>query len=287
MTTRIAVAVALVACLTGCPNGFIEPLIFPFLEPNLFDENPAPLGPYAFNERRVELDVAADGRPNGITIIEPVGAPGPRPLSVWLMGSNVEGHYQQSLHENLASWGYVVVIPDPRPILFTDFQYHKRIIDLGLEAFDLALDGTLGVSIDPDRTAFGGYSIGGTLSAFAAAMQPEADLAWFWAPSSAPIWQGIDPEELWPQVTQPTFYMLGELDPVAPLNGFPRDMQEKMVNSTVYEYIIEDGVHLYFQQPTGVDDRNPPTDITRLEQQAIAIEQTRLYLDQILNITRD
>ncbi len=33
-----------------------------------------------------------------------------------------------------------------------------------------------------------------------------------------------------------------------------------------------------------VDDRNPPTDITRMEQQRIAIEQTRAYLEAQLEV---
>ena len=42
---------------------------------------------------------------------------------------------------------------------------------------------------------------------------------------------------------------------------------------------------LYFQQPTGADSpTDPVSEFTRFEQQGMAIERTRLYLDEVLNI---
>lgn len=282
----LLLSVVVVASVAGCPFG--EGVdIFPVWSPNYFDEPPAELGPYGVSEYRVDVPEGADGSPAGITVFAPVGAEGPRPAFVWVLGSNVQAYYHQSLHETMASWGYAVIISDGRPLTFTDFQYHARTIDLALQALELGLDGELGVPIDPDRIAMGGYSIGGTLSIFAAAVEPRIDAVVVWAPTSSPFWTGVAPEPLYPQVTQPAYFLLAEFDHVEPIDGFPREIQAKMTQSQITEYVIPEGLHLYFQQPTGADNpTDPVSSLTRFEQQGIAIERTRGWLDDALAVVR-
>jgi dienelactone hydrolase len=200
---------------------------------------------------------------------------------VWIMGSNVQAYYHQSLHETLASYGYAVIAPDTRPIRFTDPIYHQRNVALGVQAFNLAAADELGMDIDPERIVFGGYSIGGTLAGFAAVQEPTAAGIVMWVPSSSPIWQGVELEDL-ALVNQPSFYVLGELDDVSPPEGWPATLEGLMPLSDATRIIIPDAVHLYFQQPTGVDDRIPPTTITRFEQQQTAIQATLDYLNGLL-----
>ena len=270
---------------SGC--SIIEGQLFPIWPPNDFASPPAQLGPYSWVERRVEGIAGADGETLGITIFEPQnGSKGGMPAMIWTMGSNVQGYYHQSLHENLASWGYAVVIPDTRPLRFTDFQYHNNLVLLAIQAMDLALDGSLGISVNPAQTAFGGYSIGGPLAAFSGARDSRADALVYWAPSGSPIWQGVTPDDLFPDITQDALYILGSLDITATVTGFPLEMQEKSVNSTATVEIIEGATHLQFMQPDGADDRDPDTDLTREEQHEIAINLTREWLDEQFGIEK-
>lgn len=256
--------------------------IFPIWPPNFFDESPAEVGLFGVAERRIEVPDGADGEPTGITLFSPQNAVGARPTFVWVTGSNVQAYYQQSLHETLASWGYVVIVPDSRPLTFTDFNYHRRNVDLAKQAIQKAIDGELDVIVDTERLAVGGYSIGGTMAAFVAAEEPRVDAIVFWAPTRAPFWTGLDPDELFPLVTQPAYYLLAELDNIEPPDGFPVEMKAKMSQSEATTYVIPQGLHLYFQQPTGADLANPESELTRLEQQEIAIERTRAWLDETL-----
>jgi dienelactone hydrolase len=258
-------------------------LLFPEWEPNIFDAPPVSPGPFDVVERRMTVD-GADGCPLEITVFEPAGLAGAKPAFVWALGSNVQPHYHQSLHETLASSGYVVIVPETRPLTFIpDPVYHARNTLNALLATNLATAGALDVEVDPDRIAVGGYSIGGTIATFMAAVAPDIRGAMLWAPTSAPRWLGLSPENLWPQTLSPTRFLLGELDTLAPPDGFPADLQEILVNSPTSVEVIEGGTHLYFQQPTGADSpRDPPTDLTRFEQQAIAIEATRVWLNELL-----
>lgn len=276
-------------CLAGpgCIGGSFESLIFPVWPANYFDEQPTDVGPYAIEQYSVRIENGADGQPFDITMFRPTDAEGPLPAFVWVLGSNVLDYYQQSLHEIMASWGYAVIVPEARPLTFTDFQYHRRNTDLAKQAIDLAIAGQLGVTVDESRVGIGGYSIGGTMSVFAAAEEPRIDAIVLWAPTSSPFWTGVSPDEKFPLVTQPAFFLLAELDNVEPPDEFPAEMQAKMVQSDTTQYIIPQGLHLYFQQPTEADNAaDPPTTITRFEQQGIAIEKTREYLDQQFGIQR-
>ncbi len=224
---RIVTALAIACLVSGC--GAIEQRLFPIWEPNFFETPPAEQGPFTIVERRVDVADGADGQPFGITVFEPQDAVGPLPVFVWVMGSNVQAYYHQSLHETLARWGYLVLVPDTRPLRFTDFQYHNRLVQLAQQTIGLALDGTIGPAADETRIAGGGYSIGGPLSAFTAARTPQLGALVYWAPSGSPIWQGLDPGELFPQVDEPSLYILGELDDDAPVDGgYPDTMQAAM-----------------------------------------------------------
>lgn len=279
LVALVAPTLLLVACTTN---------IFPVWPANYFDESPAEPGEFATTETVINVPQGADGQPTKITVFSPTDATGPRPAFIWVLGSNVQPYYHQSLHETLASWGYVVIVPDARPLTFTDFQYHRRNVDLAKQALDLALAGDLNVSIDPDRIGIGGYSIGATMATFAAAEDPRLAAIALWAPTSSPFWTGVNPDTLWPQVTQPSYFLLAELDHVEPPDGFPKDLQASLTQSEITEYIIPQGLHLYFQQPTGADSpTDPVSTLTRFEQQGIAINLTRAWLDDQLDIQRN
>ncbi len=264
----------------GC--GF-ETLIFPVvLEPTLFPEPPAELGPFAFSETRMTVADLGDGGPGGVTLFAPVGVAGARPALVWVLGVNNRAFFHQSLHEYLASWGYVVVVPDTRDISFTDLNYHGRNTANARRVFGLAADGLLDAEIDADRIAVGGYSVGGTMAAFVAGQEPRARAVVLWAPSDAPFWLGVDALPLLADVRQPTFFLLGSLDNIAPVNGWPLTMQRTMRESEQTIDIIENGIHLFFQQPEVVDERNPITPLLRVEQMRLALERTRAWLDAAL-----
>jgi dienelactone hydrolase len=257
--------------------------IFPVWPPLFFDEPPAEVGPFAVREYRVDVPEGADGQPAGITVFAPTGATDPLPALVWVLGSNVQAYYHQSLHETLASWGYAVIVSDGRPLVLDDFQYHRRTVDLAKQAVDLAVAGELAVTIDAARIAAGGYSIGGTMATFLAAEDSRIQSVVLWAPTSAPFWLGVDPVVLFPQVNQPVFFLLAELDNVAPPEEFPQEMQDQMPQADISEFIIPQGLHLFFQQPDAADSvADPATTLTRFEQQGIAIERTRAYLDEQL-----
>lgn len=280
---RILTLSWLLLVAAGCDGN-----IFPVWPANYFDEPPAELGPSSVTESRIDVAEGTDGQPTSITVFAPVDATTNLPAFIWVLGSNAQPYYHQSLHEALASWGYAVIVPDARPLTFTDFSYHRRNVDLAKQALELAIKGELQVDVDPTRVAIGGYSIGATMATFAAAEESRLAAVVLWAPTSSPFWTGVSPETLWPQVKQPSFFLLAELDHVEPPDGFPKDMQQAMSHSAITEYIIPEGLHLYFQQPTGADSpTDPVTSLTRFEQQSIAIERTRAWLDETLGIERD
>lgn len=286
---RLVVGSALIGLVSlwgGCFAA--EDLIFPVWPANYFDEPPTEVGPYTVDEYRVDVPEGADGQASGITVFKPTNAEGARPAFVWVLGSNVQAYYHQSLHETLASWGFVVIVPDARPLTFTDFQYHRRNVDLAKQAIDLGVGGELDAVIDANRIAAGGYSIGGTMALFVAAEDSRVAGVALWAPTSSPFWTGVDPETLYPQVTVPVYFLLAEKDHVEPPSGFPATLKQKLVNATISEYIIPDGLHLYFQQPTGADSvTDPLSSLTRFEQQGIAIERTREWLGTLLSVSSE
>jgi dienelactone hydrolase len=280
--TSCCLAIVGLIGISGCGS------VFPVWPPNFFDEPPAELGSFTPREYRVDVPEGADGGPHGITMFVPDGAEGPLPAFVWVTGSNVQAYYHQSFHETMASWGYAVIVPDGRELTFTDFIYLRRIVDLAKQALDIGLAGDLGVTIDETKIGVGGYSIGGTMAAFMGAEDKRVDAIVMWAPSDSPFWAGIDPAETLPNVTQPSYFLLAEFDHVEPPGDFPAYMKSVMTQSEITEYIIPQGLHLYFQQPTGADGPlDPESNLTRFEQQGIAIERTRAYLDETLGIDRD
>lgn len=264
--------------LTGC--GFNPAaLVFPVLEPNPFDAPPVPLGDFPIAESVVPFDDLGDGAPGGLTVFAPQGRPVPKGTLVWVLGLNNRAYFHQSLHEYLASQGWQVVVPDTREFSFTDFRYHRRIVDIVKRTYERVAAGELGAG--PGASiALGGYSAGGSLAAFAAAELGRGDALVMWAPADAPFWYGVNPAQLLPQVTAPSLFVVGQLDPVAPPNGWPREMQQLMPQSEQRIEVIEGGVHLFFQQPNDVDDRNPFTALSREEQMAAAIQLTYDFLDE-------
>lgn len=281
MSRRFLWMTGLLTLLGGCN---IEEVIFPKFGPAPLAEPPATLGSFTWVERRVELADLGDGGPGGVTVFEPVGAEGARPALVWVLGVNNAAYYHQSFHEYMASWGYVDIIPDTRPISFADTDYNGRNTRIANKVFDLALAGELGVTVDTQRIAFGGYSVGGSEAALAAGSEPRAKALAMWAPSPSYVWQGIDPNVVLPQVTAPSLFLLAELDNV--VGDWPQQMQNLMTQSDKRVVVIPQGVHLFFQQPSLVDDRNPFTTMTRQEQMRIAFETTRSYLDETFGIAR-
>lgn len=149
---------------------------------------------------------------------------------------------------------------------------------------ELAARGNLaGLNVDPYRIAAGGYSIGGTMATFLAAITDRVRTLVLWAPTSAPFWSGVEPEQLWPRVSASALLLLGELDSLAPPEGFPVALRAAMENAPSWSYVIPGGTHLFFQQPSGADSIiDPETDLTRFEQQGIAIWLTKLFLDSQL-----
>ncbi len=210
------------------------------------------------------------------------------PAFFWINGSNVQPYYQQSLHETMASWGYLVVVPDTPPFSFTDLDYHKVILEVASTALAAARGGELGVRVDEEKMAAGGYSVGSSLAAFLAAKNPEISALVFWAPSGTPYWLGINGRDLYGVVTQPSLYVLGELDTSAPpVGGYPETMMELTPRSESEVFIVEGGNHHNFQHPTGADKFAGPSALTRFEQQRIAIDKTRSWLDEKLKIKRE
>ncbi len=276
----LIVLVLLPSSLSGCGG-----LIFPIWDPLYFDEPPAELGPYEWTERRVDVVDGANDEPTAMTVFEPIGAPSPAPSMFWVLGSNVQAYYHQSLHETLASWGYVVVVSDGLELRYNSRKYHRQTVDLVKQAMELSLDGdvTEAVALDPERIAVGGYSIGGVMALFTAAERPEVEAAVLWAPAGAPFWQGLKPKQLYPLVTQDVLFLLGELDRAAPPDGgFPERLQERMTEATIEKVVLEGAVHTQFQQPIAESSREPDTDLTRFEQQGLAITETRRFLEERL-----
>lgn len=274
----------ILCCAVFMPGCFVvENILFPVWPENYFDTPPSEEGPYTVNERRVENLEGADCLPFGVTIFEPVGLEGPQPAFFWVMASNVQAYYHQSLHETLASWGYLVLVPDTRPLQFADVLYHERLVAIALRTFALAEAGMLEVSMDPNRVVFGGYSTGAPIAALCAAREPRAAGLVYWAPAGPPYWAGLNANALFPLVNQPALYVLGDLDPDALAGGYVEHLQGMMPDSPFTTEMIENGTHHQFQQPVGADISSPPTPLSRFEQMGRAITATREFLDTLLS----
>ncbi len=262
-----------------------ERALFPVWEPNPFDEPPAELGPYEVSQEDFSLDTVIREEQYDVTVFTPEDADGSIPLFVWVMGSNVQDYYQLSLHKTLASWGYMVIIPEAPKFSFTNPVYHEEVLQLAIEATENAIAGDYGYKIDEEKIAAGGYSVGASLAAFLSVKKPTIDALVYWGPSGSPYWLGLNAKELYSKVKVPGLYVLGGKDDSAPPSGgYPEKMREQMPRSNSETIVIEGGVHHYFQQPTGSDKFSKAPDISRLEQQKIAINETRNWLNQELGI---
>ncbi|MEX1279705.1 MAG: dienelactone hydrolase family protein [Acidimicrobiia bacterium] len=279
---------ALVVVLAGVLwSGVIEDNLFTVWDPNPLQPNPARQGPFEIVTDRIEVPDGADGEPFGIIVYRPDDADGPLPTFVWVMGSNVQAYYHEALHETLASWGYVVVAPDTRPLRFIDLRHHGKVVALAEQATGLALAGELGVDVDADRLALGGYSVGGPLAALTAADVPEADAIVHWAPAPPPYWQGVDADDRFPRVVQPSLFLLGGVDEFSPPTGGPAEaLQAAMPDAPATTIVIEGANHHQFQQPQGGADVWPRAEIGLEDQQRQAIEATLEWLDETLDVER-
>jgi dienelactone hydrolase len=273
----------LTVLFTGCG---LESMIFPMFGPAPLDEPPATLGPYTPVERQINLDDLGDGQPGGITIFEPQEATGQRPTLVWVQGINNHAYYHQSFHEYMASWGYIQVVPDVRPMDFTDTDFNGRHTRIANHAFNLAADNAEGIKSDPDRIAIGGYSAGGSMAAFAAGREPRTRALVMWGPAPAWVWQGIDPNQELPNVKAPSLFLLAEFDENA--GDWPAQMQALMSQSGQTVTTIQGGIHMYFQQPQFPPDypfpTGPPATITLQEEQRHALTITRSFLDDNMDV---
>jgi dienelactone hydrolase len=190
----------------------------------------------------------------------------------------------------MASWGYIQVVPDVRPIDFGDERFNARNTEIITRTFDLVADNAEGINADPQRIGVGGYSAGGSHAAFAAGREPRTKALVMWVPAPALVWQGIDPAQELPNVTAPSLFMLAEFDSAA--GTWPVEMQGMMGESEQTIYTVAGGIHMYFQQP-----QFPPchpgalprlqAQIPLEEQQFQALTETRRFLDETLGIERE
>lgn len=267
----------------------IETLIFPEFGPAPLDEPPAPLGPFAPVQREIFVDDLGDGEPGRITVFEPQGAEGPLPTLVWTQGINNQPYYHQRFHEYMASWGYIQVVPDVRPISFSDTRFNARSTEIINRAFNLAADNAEGINADPDRIAIGGYSAGGSHAAFAAGREPRTKALVMWVPAPALTWQGIDPAAELPNVAAPSLFLLAEFDDAG--GTWPDEMKSMMTRSEQSTYTVTGGIHMYFQQPQfpaghpGAATQSQAR-VTLEEQQRQALTETRKFLDDRLDVAR-
>jgi len=278
-----ALLAATALSLSGCFFNAAE-LVFPVLPPNPFDAPPLPPGLLATTEQVVARADLGDGAPGDVTVFAPAPPATPKGVLVWVLGLNNRAYYHQSLQEHLASQGWMVLVPDTRNFRFSDFHYHRRIVDIAKRAYNDAIAGAFG---NPPNgfVALGGYSAGATLAAFASGELGAPDALAMWAAADSPFWYGVDPDAALGAIVAPSLFILGELDTVAPADAWPAQMQAQMTQSAQRIEIVPQGVHLFFQEPNQVDDRNPFTTTTREEQMATAIRLTSEFLDERLAAT--
>jgi chlorophyllase len=112
--------------------------------------------------------VTRDGRTIPINVHSPDGAIG-RPMVVLLPGFQLESRRYLGLAGHLASHGYVVVRADPPGGLF-DVDHTAMADDVAV-VIDWAIE-TLGGTVDPDKIAIAGHSLGGKVSFMAASRDP-------------------------------------------------------------------------------------------------------------------
>ncbi len=262
-----------------------ERALFPVWEPNPFDEPPADLGPHEISREDFSLDTVIKDEQYDVTVFTPENVDGKVPLFIWVMGSNVQNYYQLSLYKTLASWGYMVIIPEAPKFSFINSVYHEEVLQLATEATENAIAGNYGYKIDEEKIAAGGYSVGASLAAFLSVKKPAIDALVYWGPSGSPYWLGINAKKLYSKIKVPALYVLaGKDDSAPPSGGYPDKMREQMPLSSSETIVIEGGVHHYFQQPTGADKFSRAPEVTRFEQQKIAINETRIWLNEKLRI---
>ncbi len=129
-------------------------------------DDPGAAGPLDWSQDSHQVTVGSDTVP--VTVYLPDGA-GPFPVLVFSHGFMLDPSLYQSYGEQLASWGYLVVMPAlPGSILAP--RTHRELAEILIGLLDWIddnaelADGPLGGAADVDRLALAGHSMGGKIS---------------------------------------------------------------------------------------------------------------------------
>jgi dienelactone hydrolase len=170
--------------------------------------NPSGDGPFA---KTVRPDVTLQDRTFSDlkgTVCQPADDAGaPYPLVIISPGFSMNRDQYRSYCEHLATWGFVAVVQTYQGISHTGFA------DSVGDIIDWALSPTSGVSVDPDKIATAGHSLGGKVSILAAIRDDRVKAVVAWDPVDTNL-PSVAPE-LMPQFQVP-LALLGEtLDSVS------------------------------------------------------------------------
>lgn len=278
MRPRTLVALILTASvfpLTLVSCGSFGRVIFPIHPEQSVEALELPRG--GFDVVREQTILTLAGRAVAVDLFLP-DRPGPAPLPwlVWSMGVNGRTYFHAQWFSTLASYGTAVVVPQPRDISFFDFNHLGRIVQENIELLEAMDAGTVAGITFADTGAVAGFSVGGSVAAFIAAESDRIDRMILWAPSPSPYWTGVDPSRL-TAATARTLIVIGDNDTLAAPDGWPLELATALSGTVVTE-VIPDGVHLYFMEPSAVDDRNPPTSQTRQRQYGRAVDLSLAFL---------
>lgn len=149
--------------------------------------------------------VAADGTSIPLTLYTPAGA-GPYPTIGFHHGFQLGPANYVSYGQHLASWGYVVIMPQMPGSLFSPTD-HVQLRAYMIEIFDWAAGGgniaggPLDGKADPELVGIAGHSLGGKISFLTATTDPRIDAVFGIDPVDTPGGPGAQPSEQNPSVT--------------------------------------------------------------------------------------
>lgn len=154
--------------------------------------DPADDGAYAVTMMTASIPGAAQGRTVASTVFVPTGAPTPMPLVIVSPGFQMPRTQYTSYAHHLATWGFVAIATDYAESGF--FLDHARIAADVPSVIDWALAQS-SLSIDGDKIATVGHSLGGKISVFAATLDTRIKAVVGWDPvdSSNP---SVAPEKM-------------------------------------------------------------------------------------------
>lgn len=246
-----------------------EYLIFPIHSEDSIPVLDLPTGAYSTEETEISLEL--NGEVRKLAVISPVtNSSEPEEWFIWSMGVNNRIYYHMQWFHSLASFGVTVLVVQPKDISFLDFNHLGRIVDENLALIDKMKNRGIQGRQFTEKGAVGGYSIGASIAAFIAAESDTFSKLVLWAPSPSPYWTGVDPKVL-SSVKAESLFLLAEYDNVSAPDQWPAELQGYLKpNKTVI--VIPEGVHLYFMEPSAVDERNPETSQTRQSQYSFAVE---------------